>query len=76
VVAVLASAARGVAHERTLPHAAATTAGWDFPADHDHPDVVPPMLAYADLVATHEPRNLDAAQLLYERKMTHALRQT
>ena len=49
---------------------------WDFPADHDHPDVVPPVLAYADLVATHDSRNLDAARLLCDRKITHVLRQT
>lgn len=48
---------------------------WDFPADHDHPDIVPPILAYADLMATHDPRNLDAARLLYDRKIAHALRQ-
>ena len=48
---------------------------WDVPADAEHPDVVPPILVYADLVATHDPRNLDAARLLYDRKITHALRQ-
>jgi len=47
---------------------------WDFPADPDQPDVVPPILAYADLMATHDPRNLDAARLLYDRKITHTLR--
>lgn len=47
---------------------------WDFPADHDDPDVVPPILVYADLVATHDPRNLDAARLLYDSKITYALR--
>ncbi len=49
---------------------------WDFPADPDQPDVVPPILAYADLMATHDSRNLDAARLLCDRKITHALRQT
>jgi hypothetical protein len=48
---------------------------WDVPADPEHPDVVPPILVYADLVATHDPRNLDAARLLYDRKIAHALRQ-
>jgi hypothetical protein len=47
---------------------------WNFPADQDHPDIVPPILVYADLMATHDPRNLDAARLLYERKIIHALR--
>jgi hypothetical protein len=47
---------------------------WDFPADQDHPDVVPPILAYTDLVATHDPRNLDAARLLYDRTIAPTLR--
>jgi hypothetical protein len=47
---------------------------WDFPADQDHPDVVPPMLVYADLMATHDPRNLDTARLLYDRTIAPALR--
>jgi hypothetical protein len=47
---------------------------WDFPAGSDHPEVVPPMLVYADLVATHDPRNLDVARLVYDRKLAHALR--
>lgn len=47
---------------------------WNFPADQDHPDLVPPILVYTDLMATHDPRNLDAARLLYDRKIMHALR--
>ena len=47
---------------------------WDFPAEPDHPEVVPPILVYADLVATHDSRNLDAARLVYDRKIAHALR--
>jgi hypothetical protein len=47
---------------------------WDFPAEPDHPEVVPPLLVYADLVATHDPRNLDVARLVYDRKIAHALR--
>ncbi len=49
---------------------------WNLPADPAHPDVVPPILAYADLMATLDPRNLEAAKLLRERLMDHALRQT
>lgn len=49
---------------------------WDLPADPEHPDVVPPLLAYADLLATHDPRNLDTARLLYESKITYAVRST
>jgi hypothetical protein len=31
------------------------------------PEVVPPLLAYADLVATGDPRNLDIGRIIYER---------
>ncbi|MGH6635647.1 MAG: type IV toxin-antitoxin system AbiEi family antitoxin [Gammaproteobacteria bacterium] len=48
---------------------------WDFPANPNYPDIVPPILAYADLVATLDPRNLEAAKLLLERHIDHALRQ-
>jgi hypothetical protein len=41
----------------------------------DHPDVVPPILAYADLIATLDPRNLEVANMLRERLIAHALRQ-
>ena len=30
------------------------------------PDLVPPILAYADLVATADPRNLEAAKMIYD----------
>jgi hypothetical protein len=46
---------------------------WDWPADPASPDIVPPILVYADLMATHDPRNLEAARLLYDRKIRHAL---
>jgi hypothetical protein len=48
---------------------------WNFPAEQEYPDVVPPILVYADLIATHDPRNLDTARLLYDRKIAPALRQ-
>lgn len=47
---------------------------WKFPLDPTHPTVVPPILAYADLVATHDPRNLEAAKLVREKLIDHALR--
>lgn len=40
---------------------------WQFPNDRGTPDTVPPILVYADLVATLEPRNLEVAQLVKER---------
>ena len=49
---------------------------WNLPADPIHPDVVPPILAYADLVASLNPRNLEVANLIRERFIDNALRQT
>ena len=37
---------------------------WNFPPDPAHPDLVPPILAYADLVATGDPRALEVARIL------------
>ena len=45
---------------------------WNFEADKDFPDVVPPMLAYADLLATHEGRNAEAARMIYEQQIAPA----
>jgi hypothetical protein len=39
---------------------------WDLPENPTHPDLVPPLLAYADLMATQDGRNLETAHLLYE----------
>ncbi len=47
---------------------------WNLPDNPDHPDVVPPILAYADLVATLDPRNLEVAKLIREQNIDHALR--
>jgi hypothetical protein len=47
---------------------------WQLPKPENEPDVVPPILAYADLVATNDTRNIEAAQLLRERYIDHALR--
>ena len=49
---------------------------WDFPADPNYPDVVPPILAYADLVATNDPRNLETAKLLREGHIDHVIAPT
>ena len=40
---------------------------WNFPPDEKYPDVVPPLLAYADLMATNDGRNLETARLIYDR---------
>lgn len=48
---------------------------WNFPGNPAHPDLVPPLLAYADLMATQDGRNLETARLIYEQylKPTHRL---
>lgn len=48
---------------------------WNFPGDDAPPDVVPPMLVYADLVATLDPRNLETGKLIRNQLIDHALRQ-
>ncbi|MHB8257054.1 MAG: type IV toxin-antitoxin system AbiEi family antitoxin [Acidiferrobacterales bacterium] len=48
---------------------------WNFPPNEDHPDLVPPILVYADLVATLDPRNMQTAKLVRERYIDRALRQ-
>ena len=40
------------------------------------PNLVPPILAYADLLATTEGRNLEAAKLIYDEHITPNLRRT
>jgi hypothetical protein len=47
---------------------------WNFDADPAFPDVVPPILAYADLLATHDGRNAEAARMIYEQRIAPALR--
>jgi hypothetical protein len=45
---------------------------WKFEADKDFPDVVPPILAYADLLATPDGRNAEAARMIYEQRIAPA----
>jgi hypothetical protein len=40
---------------------------WDFTVDGLDGDIAPPPLVYADLLATHDGRNTEAANLVYER---------
>jgi len=40
---------------------------WEFPPDANQPDVVPPILAYADLIATLDPRNHEVAKLIRDK---------
>ena len=47
---------------------------WNFTGDNELPDVVPPILAYADLLATHDGRNLEAARMIYEEHIAPGFR--
>ena len=47
---------------------------WNFEADEDFPDVVPPILAYADLLATNDGRNAEVARMIYEQRIAPTLR--
>ena len=49
---------------------------WNFPPDTRQPEIVPPILVYADLVASLNPRNLEVANLVRERHIDNTLRQT
>jgi hypothetical protein len=42
---------------------------WDFPPDQAMPDMVPPLLIYADLLATMDPRNFEVARMIYEKRI-------
>ena len=42
---------------------------WDFVPDENKPDIVPPLLVYADLRATNDPRNFETAQIIFEKNI-------
>ena len=44
---------------------------WNFTPDNTPPTVVPPLLVYADLLATLQPRNIEVANLIRERYLKH-----
>lgn len=45
---------------------------WNFETDMDKQTIVPPLLAYADLMATQDPRNHEVAKIIYERHIANA----
>lgn len=45
---------------------------WKFPPDENQTDVVPPILAYADLIATLDPRNHEVAKLIRDKYINDA----
>jgi hypothetical protein len=46
---------------------------WTFPAGNQ-PELVPPLLVYADLLGTLDPRNLEIAKRIREEHLNHAYR--
>jgi hypothetical protein len=47
---------------------------WKLPEEDTPRDLVPPLLVYADLMATLDPRNLEVAKRIREQYIEHALR--
>lgn len=45
---------------------------WDFDDEQPMTQTVPPLLAYADLIATLDPRNFEAAKLIHDQYLTPA----
>jgi len=45
---------------------------WDFHDEQPITQTVPPLLAYADLIATFDPRNLEAGKLIYDKYLAPA----
>jgi len=44
---------------------------WDFEDEEPVPDTVPPLLVYADLIATLDPRNLETAKLIHDQYLAN-----
>lgn len=42
---------------------------WNFEVKGPHPNTVPPLLIYADLLATGDARNLETAKIIYEKEL-------
>lgn len=47
---------------------------WNVDSDKDFPDVVPPLLAYADLLAMRDGRDAEAARMIYDQRIAPAFR--
>jgi len=49
---------------------------WNFPVDGTHPGVVPPLLIYADLLATGDGRCIETAKMVYDGYVARLLEHT
>lgn len=47
---------------------------WNF-ENVDYPDITHPILVYADLLATGDPRNIEAAKIIYEKDIVRYIRE-
>lgn len=45
---------------------------WEFRPDSEFPDLVPPILVYADLMASGNGRNMEAAKIIHEQRIKPA----
>lgn len=48
---------------------------WDANMQKEYEDQAPPLLVYADLLATADPRNIEIAKVLYEQKIAGLVRE-
>nr|WP_225587568.1 type IV toxin-antitoxin system AbiEi family antitoxin [Methylomonas fluvii] len=48
---------------------------WDVQSEFNQADIVNPILVYADLIASGDPRNIETAQILYERELAEHFRE-
>lgn len=48
---------------------------WNFDFDWGHNDLVNPVLIYADLLATGDPRNIETARMIYEQELIGFIRE-
>lgn len=48
---------------------------WNFKIEWPHKNMVPPLLTYADLLATGEARNIETARILYEKEIDRLIRE-
>jgi hypothetical protein len=49
---------------------------WNFDQDTAHPDTAPAILVYADLIESGDERNIEAAQMIYDRYIIRSFGQT
>ncbi len=48
---------------------------WQTEYDWPYPDLAPPLLIYADLLATGDARNIETARMIYEQQLTGLIRE-